>query len=172
MIQPRPARDALDDEAWSRSFGGEHDADSAVSGPPWGGYGGRAIWPAGPDGNHTTQGTSTDAMTTSKVARKMRKLRKAEPANRHVRLYRWELESAAYRSLSVRARCLLIELKALYNGANNGELFLSVRDAAARLKTCLHQATAASASLKIVASSSHASAAHSNGNSGTQPPGC
>jgi hypothetical protein len=37
------------------------------------------------------------------------KLRKAQPANRHVRLYRWELESAAYRSLSLYARCLLIE---------------------------------------------------------------
>jgi hypothetical protein len=60
-----------------------------------------------------------------------------------VRLYRWELESAAYRSLSLRARCLLVELKALYNGSNNGELFLSVRDAVARLNTGTHQATAA-----------------------------
>jgi hypothetical protein len=82
-------------------------------------------------------------MTAGKVARKMRKLRKANPAEKHVRLYRWELQSAAYRSLSLRARCLLVELKALYNGSNNGELFLSVRDAAARLKTGLHQATAA-----------------------------
>jgi hypothetical protein len=82
-------------------------------------------------------------MTESKMARKMRKRRKARPAEGHVRLYRWELESAAYRSLGLRARCLLVELKALYNGSNNGELFLSVRDAAARLKTGLHQATAA-----------------------------
>lgn len=31
------------------------------------------------------------------------------------------------------ARCLEMELKALYNGSNNGELFLSVREAAKRL---------------------------------------
>ena len=70
-------------------------------------------------------------MTTSKVARKMRKLRKAQPANRHVRLYRRELESPAYRGPSLRARRLLVELKLLYNGSNNDELFLSVREAAA-----------------------------------------
>jgi hypothetical protein len=52
---------------------------------------------------------------------------------RHVRLYRWELESPAYRSLSVGARALLVELKSLYNGDNNGALFLSVRRAAARM---------------------------------------
>ena len=51
----------------------------------------------------------------------------------HVRLYRWELESPAYRSLSLGARALLVELKALYNGSNNGALFLSVRRAADRL---------------------------------------
>ena len=31
------------------------------------------------------------------------------------------------------ARCLEMELKALYNGINNGELYLSVREAADRL---------------------------------------
>jgi hypothetical protein len=51
----------------------------------------------------------------------------------HVRLYRWELKSAAYGSLTTHARALLVELKALYNGTNNGELFLSVRRAAERL---------------------------------------
>jgi hypothetical protein len=82
-------------------------------------------------------------MTAGKVARKLRKLRKARPADRHVRLYRWELESPAYRSLSLYARCLLVELKALYNGTNNGELYLSVRRAAERLNTGTHQAMAA-----------------------------
>jgi DNA-binding transcriptional regulator YhcF (GntR family) len=82
-------------------------------------------------------------MTTSKVARKVRKLRKAQAVERHVRLYRWLLESPAYRSLSVYARCLLIELKALYNGSNNGEFFLSVRRAAERLNTGTNQAMAA-----------------------------
>jgi hypothetical protein len=51
----------------------------------------------------------------------------------HARLYRWEIESSAYRSLSVGARALLVELKALYNGNNNGGLFLSAREAAKRL---------------------------------------
>jgi len=51
----------------------------------------------------------------------------------HVRFYRFELVSAAYRSLSVGARALLVELKALYNGRNNGDLFLSCRKAAERL---------------------------------------
>jgi hypothetical protein len=79
----------------------------------------------------------------SRIGRKIQKLRKAEPAARHVRLYRWEIESAAYRSLSLYARCLLVELKALYNGANNGDLYLSVRDAARKLNTGMHQATTA-----------------------------
>lgn len=51
----------------------------------------------------------------------------------HVRFYQWELKSPAYRSLSLGARALLIELKSLYNGSNNGDLFLSVREAARRL---------------------------------------
>lgn len=43
------------------------------------------------------------------------------------------LNSAAYRSLSPNARSLLIELAMIENGQNNGELYLSVRDAAARM---------------------------------------
>jgi len=48
---------------------------------------------------------------------------------KHVRHYEFMLASAAYRSLSLRARCLLTELKRLYRGDNNGELFLSIRRA-------------------------------------------
>ena len=51
----------------------------------------------------------------------------------HVRLYQWEIKSAAYRSLTADARALLVELKGLYNGSNNGDLFLSVREAARRV---------------------------------------
>lgn len=40
------------------------------------------------------------------------------------------LHSAAYRGLSRTARVLLVEIASLYNGANNGELFVGVRDAA------------------------------------------
>lgn len=51
----------------------------------------------------------------------------------HVRFYLWEIKSAAYRSLKPSARALLVEFKALFNGFNNGELFLSVREAAKRI---------------------------------------
>jgi hypothetical protein len=41
--------------------------------------------------------------------------------------------SPAYRSLTPTARALLYEIISLHNGENNGALYLSVRDAAARL---------------------------------------
>lgn len=59
--------------------------------------------------------------------------RKCEPYERHVRLHHWLLGSPAYRQLSVGGRALLVELYDLHNGMNNGELFLSVREAGARL---------------------------------------
>jgi hypothetical protein len=43
------------------------------------------------------------------------------------------LTSSAYRSLSANARALLVELIMLYDGKNNGSLYLSVRDAADRI---------------------------------------
>jgi hypothetical protein len=45
------------------------------------------------------------------------------------------LASPAYRSLSCYARTLLIELHRLYNGDNNGDLYMSVREAAKRIGT-------------------------------------
>jgi hypothetical protein len=54
------------------------------------------------------------------------------------------LTSPAYRSLSPNARSLLVELVMMENGKNNGELFLSVRDAADRMGVAdLSAATAA-----------------------------
>ena len=53
----------------------------------------------------------------------MSKRRKAE---HHVRFYRHELGSAAYRSLSPEARSLLIEARALYTGGDN-RIYMSVR---------------------------------------------
>lgn len=50
----------------------------------------------------------------------------------HVRLYRHELESPAYRSLSPEARALLVELRALFNGAGN-RIHMSVREIQERL---------------------------------------
>lgn len=46
--------------------------------------------------------------------------------------HKW-LASEAYRSLSLAARGLLVELAMIENGSNNGSLYLSVRDAADRL---------------------------------------
>ena len=55
---------------------------------------------------------------------------KTEP---FVMLPRYMLNSPAYRSLGCEARALLVEMKALYNGRNNGELHMSVREAQKRL---------------------------------------
>lgn len=49
---------------------------------------------------------------------------------KHVRDYEWMLCCEAYQSLDCVQRCLLHELKRLYSGTNNGDLFLSVRRAA------------------------------------------
>jgi len=67
--------------------------------------------------------------------------------DRHVRLHYWELESAAYRDLDCYARALLVEFKRLYNGANNGDLYLSVRRAAELIGTSKDTATKAIRSL-------------------------
>ena len=73
------------------------------------------------------------------MAKTRRRGRRVDPTgrsigeSRHVRLYHYELDCPAYRSLSIGARALLVELKRLYNGNNNGELFLSIREAAKRL---------------------------------------
>lgn len=65
-----------------------------------------------------------------------RKNNLANGRNRTTRFARLDhglLKSPAYRALSCTARALLVELVMLYNGENNGALYLSVRDAAARL---------------------------------------
>src|SRR3954452_9594469 len=49
-------------------------------------------------------------------------------------LRRYLLNSAAYDSLSCYGRALLVELYALYNGRNNGELHMSVRKAQEHLR--------------------------------------
>jgi hypothetical protein len=59
---------------------------------------------------------------------------RAKREGKHVRHYDYMLACAAYRSLSLAARCLLTELHRLYNGENNGKLFLSARDAGKLLR--------------------------------------
>lgn len=60
----------------------------------------------------------------------------------HVRLYRHEIECAAYRSLSPDARSLLIEFRALYTGQQN-RVFMSVRQMADRMGVGVRPATRA-----------------------------
>lgn len=48
----------------------------------------------------------------------------------HVRFYDWELRSDAFRSLSPYSRTLLLEFKRRYKGTNNGEIPMSLREAA------------------------------------------
>jgi hypothetical protein len=69
------------------------------------------------------------------TARKLRRLRMTASGEKHVRLHRWLLRSAAWHSLSLAARCALIELYDLFNGENNGQIFLGAREAAKRLGT-------------------------------------
>lgn len=53
--------------------------------------------------------------------------------SRFVRLDHRIVTSNAYRSLTPNARSLLVEIAMIYNGVNNGSLYLSVRDGAHRL---------------------------------------
>lgn len=53
---------------------------------------------------------------------------------RHVRLYHWLMETAAWKSLGPTERALYVELARRYIGTNNGRIILSVRDAATELR--------------------------------------
>lgn len=64
-------------------------------------------------------------------------------AAKHVRQYEWMLASPAYRSLPCYERCLLTELVRRYNGVNNGNFPMSVREAASLLGTGKNQAAKA-----------------------------
>jgi hypothetical protein len=61
---------------------------------------------------------------------KRSRLKSRTGSERFVRLDHSVLYSPAYRALSPNGRALLWELIGLYNGYNNGRIFLSVRDAA------------------------------------------
>ncbi|MEQ9811519.1 MAG: helix-turn-helix domain-containing protein [Azospirillaceae bacterium] len=52
----------------------------------------------------------------------------------HVRLYHWEIDSAAFRDLSAMAVCALIVISRFHNGSNNGEIIMSVSMLADRLR--------------------------------------
>jgi len=63
-----------------------------------------------------------------------RRSKQGGQAGIHVRLYRWMMKTPAWQSLPVGPRALLVEVYNLYDGTNNGQIFLSIRDAAARLQ--------------------------------------
>jgi hypothetical protein len=67
---------------------------------------------------------------------------------RYVRLNHWVLAAPAWRALSCEARALLVALYELYNGSNNGALFLSVREAARRINTSKSTASGAFQALR------------------------
>lgn len=72
-------------------------------------------------------------VTHQSMARSINKKGRNHKKGRFVRLPHPILQSEAYRSLDCVARALLTELVMLENGRNNGSLYLSTRDAAARL---------------------------------------
>lgn len=59
--------------------------------------------------------------------------RNENPVGRFTALRHELLQSPAYCSLTQNARALLVELASMENGQNNGSLWLSIRDAAARI---------------------------------------
>lgn len=54
-------------------------------------------------------------------------------SERHVRLHHWMLRTVAYKALSLAGKAALVELYGLYNGQNNGQIFMGVRQLAQRL---------------------------------------
>lgn len=64
---------------------------------------------------------------------KRRRLKGRSASESHVRLYRHELESPAWRTLSPNARALLVELRSLYPYTDGNIVFLSIREAEERL---------------------------------------
>ena len=55
--------------------------------------------------------------------------------SRHVRLYHWLMDTAAWSSLNCVARCAYIEMSSRYagSGSNNGKIHMSVREIAEAL---------------------------------------
>ena len=58
-------------------------------------------------------------------------------------LRRWVMESEAYRHAPLAARCLLVEIMGRHNSWNNGEISMSVREAATLLNTSIGRASKA-----------------------------
>ena len=74
--------------------------------------------------------------------------RNKEPQDRYVQLHHYMLKSDAWKALSAPARAVYIQIGSRYNGANNGKLAFSVRDAAS--ECALAKDTAARAFKELV----------------------
>jgi DNA-binding transcriptional MocR family regulator len=68
------------------------------------------------------------------MGRKQYKQNKRRNTETFLMLYNWMTDSPAWLDLSPTARSLYLEMKKRFNGANNGEVRLSHREAAQRLK--------------------------------------
>ena len=73
---------------------------------------------------------------------------RSKKEGRHVRLYHWMMQTAAWKSLSGNQRALYLEMAARYNGSNNGRIHFSTREAAQALH--IGKATAARALTVLV----------------------
>lgn len=69
-------------------------------------------------------------------------------APRFSAIYHWEMDTPAYRRLSAWGRSLLLEYRRKYNGSNNDEIAMSVRQAARLLNCCLDTAANAQGELE------------------------
>lgn len=81
-----------------------------------------------------SDGERTMTLSAKRHARRGRghdKTGRSRRGDRFVKLDHWMLKSPAWRALTPAARALYVELAQRYNGANNGEISLSVREAAA-----------------------------------------
>ena len=67
---------------------------------------------------------------------------------RFAAIYHREMDTPAYRLLSAWGRALLLEYRRKYNGSNNGEIAMSVRQAARLLNCCLDTAAKAQGELE------------------------
>jgi hypothetical protein len=66
--------------------------------------------------------------------------RNKEPNDRYFQLHHYMLRCDAWKALSAPARAIYVQLGSRYNGANNGKLAFSVRDAASECDLAVNTA--------------------------------
>lgn len=73
------------------------------------------------------------AVTRQKRGQGVDRSGRSKREGQHIRLYAWMTRSEAWQSSPAVERAVLTEIYGLYNGANNGEVYLSVREAGRRV---------------------------------------